>query len=554
MLSNTLLAWFPVQVTMVMLPLNIYAHNRNEFAHNITAIVPFLATAILLFPLLLAVTAVGKRFAPLVSHTLLFIGLFVLISDVLAPPRLGLMDGRETSQTSAILSLIQLLLFAIFVVLWWRLPINLTRAFAVPAILAILLQQALQLAYEFKISPPPPVDRVVPKLARTDLNRPNVYQVVLDGYSSLMFQRAAAESGFSGQLNGFTFFQNNIANYTVTDASVPSFLTGRLFKGGSFKEFQAEAKSGGLRLELQKAGYEISVYSPDKSRPWSYDGASHIYTSADIASSNWPQIFLIVLARATPEILRHKVYRIANRFLGYRYYRRLSIPLMQKFLSEEGNRGDEGQYVYIHLMVPHEPFVWDPQCRSTHQSSYGAQIACATKLMSSFVTRLKELNRYANSMIIIQSDHGWENQIDAQDIFRTPSNEVRKKVESSDRYFDAKGVFLRVHSLLLIKPPNSEPTPLRISSEITQLADIPATVRSLLKLQPQPGDGHSVFDLIGTDEREISVFTGFYNRNAKGQIMVLGGNVDRATLAHIGYRESRGWTILSDVEATHEGW
>ncbi|MCS3981907.1 hypothetical protein M2191_006590 [Bradyrhizobium japonicum] len=83
---------------------------------------------------------------------------------------------------------------------------------------------------------------------------------------------------------------------------------------------------------------------------------------------------------------------------------------------------------------------------------------------------------------------------------------------------------------------------------------IPATVRGLLKLPPQPGDGHSVFDLAGAGEREISVFTGFYNRNIDGQVMVLGGNVDRATLAHIGYRESRGWTIQPDVEATHEGW
>src|SRR5688500_10753081 len=43
----------------------------------------------------------------------------------------------------------------------------------------------------------------------------------------------------------------------------------------------------------------------------------------------------------------------------YGFYKRMSVPLVRQFLQEEEGRPDSGQYVYVHALMPHSPYVWD---------------------------------------------------------------------------------------------------------------------------------------------------------------------------------------------------
>ena len=363
-----------------------------------------------------------------------------------------------------------------------------------------------------------------------------------------------------------------MANYEATDSSVPSFMTGKLFKGGSFKDFQVAARTRGLRRRLQNAGYEISVYTPDRSRFWMYSRADHIHTSQEIAnSSGFPRLAQVSLVRVAPNCLRRETLsatddlmarlmtaspvsaRGRRRRFTYASYKQLSVPLIERFLEDESQRTAHGNYVYAHVILPHPPFVWDASCEPTKDSGFAAQTVCATRLIGEVTAELKRLGRYDDSLIIIQSDHGYHESGDEAAAFADFPVAVKEKLAATARYFDPDGVFRRLHALLLIKPPRAKAEPLRVSPAPAQLVDIPATVYDLVDL-PAPGfDGRSIYSLTSSDAREIHVFIGIYDVRA-GRTLVLGHNIDRKDLAHISYEAGTGWRVHPDVTATHAGW
>ena len=90
-------------------------------------------------------------------------------------------------------------------------------------------------------------------------------------------------------------------------------------------------------------------------------------------------------------------------------------------------------------------------------------------------------------------DH-WKKRIEEM-VFKAPPVPVQENVMSKQKWYELDEFSSRLHALLLIKPPNSAAVPLRFSQEVSQLADIPATVFQVLGPAPAPNDGHSVFAL-----------------------------------------------------------
>jgi arylsulfatase A-like enzyme len=197
--------------------------------------------------------------------------------------------------------------------------------------------------------------------------------------------------------------------------------------------------------------------------------------------------------------------------------------------------------------------VWDGNCEPANDAGFAAQTLCATRLIGEITSELKRLRRYEDSLIVFQSDHGFHDSGDEAAAFTEFPPEVQEKLTATARYFDPKGVFRRLHALLLIKPPQAKAAPLRVSAAPTQLVDVPATIYELADLRAPGFDGKSVYSLTATDSREIHVFIGIYDVKA-GRTLVLGHNIGRKDLAHISYQAGAGWRVHPDVTATHEGW
>ena len=87
------------------------------------------------------------------------------------------------------------------------------------------------------------------------------------------------------------------------------------------------------------------------------------------------------------------------------------------FLSE----GKRGNAYFIHLFVPHSPYIFDEKCsirfpkewrslnpfnREGHYQDYLKQVKCSHKMMDDLLSKLNSRSTNSNGTIIIQGDHG----------------------------------------------------------------------------------------------------------------------------------------------------
>ena len=578
--ADAVMAWLPCLIGFVSVPLAILLPNRIEFENDVSLIGPFLALAALSLALLTALARFGPRWTRQLFPAMFLIGVFILLSDVFAPMQWGLLDGESTLSEPWRASLIEGALFAVLVVCWVKVPRKVLRAIGVAATVAVLASQALTLG--FAASEGMWEAHAVPDRATSrrpvdgSSHRGNVYHIVFDSYGGLSFLHAVQRLELSEAFSGFTFFEQTLANYHITDASVPSFLQGVFYRGGSFREWQRGAREQGLRKVLEDAGYEIEVYSPDRSRSWMYEGASLIRTSSEISRSYFRgsdalRLVRVSIVRLAPNLLRKEARALSERLFGhvvtfgndvenpgafseYWFYKRLSVPLVREFLDAEPSRNARGRYVYLHVMLPHSPSVWDKDCTYVASTtSFRAQTLCATRLMGEIVEMLKNLGRYDSSLVIFQSDHGYHGPAGGGSNLAVAPRRVKKTVTNATMsYHEIGGYFRRLHPLLAIKPAAADDQPMKTSAAPAQLIDVPATVFDLLEIEAPATDGESVFTLSETEPREIHLYAGVYSRDVDGKALILGQTISETDLAHISYTRGKGWKIYPSLRARAE--
>ena len=108
----------------------------------------------------------------------------------------------------------------------------------------------------------------------------------------------------------------------------------------------------------------------------------------------------------------------------------------------------------------------------------------------------------------------------------------------------------QTRALLLVKPPNSGEKPLRVSLRETQLLDIAATVYDLAGIPAQAPSGVHVFASDFPENRDIHIFVGYKQKDARGKYIFFGRDFTKGIMNHYVYRKGTGWEILQNLEAT----
>lgn len=581
--GDVLLAWLPFLVVFLSIPTAVFVPNAIEFSHDYAVLTPFLIAVIASFVVLAALLFLLPQGKGRFVHGLFFLGFFLLLSDMVTPLNWGLLDGESKLKEPLEATLIQLALLTVLALCWWKFPARLVRAFGIPLVLVVFAAQVATLL--IGLLERPEADVADAATATTEngehsdivppLRSGNIYHLVFDGYSGMNFLPTLEKMNRAEAFRGFTYFSRVLANYHMTDASVPSFLTGQFYNEGSFKAWQEEAKTGGLRGHLRDAGFKIEVYSPDEARHWTFDRADHLQTSQEISKSYFVgsdafRLLLVSLVRIAPNPLRQETFWLLDRLFGYLiaavndtenpgaftqygFYKRISVPLLQQFLEDEPERASDGRYIYLHVILPHGPFVWSESCEYTGRSSYQAQTLCATHFMDEIVGELKRLDRFDDSLIILQSDHGYHRKAGGEpDFSASPSPEVLESIAKAMKYTSVEGYLRRIHPLMAIKPPGASDQPLRISQAPAQLVDLPATVYDLIDVAGPSTDGLSMFSLAEDRPREIHLYAGVYTRDAEGAVLVLGAGMQETALAHTSYTSGLGWRLYPNHPARYE--
>jgi hypothetical protein len=165
-----------------------------------------------------------------------------------------------------------------------------------------------------------------------------------------------------------------------------------------------------------------------------------------------------------------------------------SYYAFQSYLDEEASFSPRARYTFVHLLLPHFPYVMTKDCGFSTDGARTSPIQqsqCATSLIVEFANRLKALRRYDDAMIIVQADHGARFVVRGNKLISVEGRGVYSNIWSR----------ARSRALLLMKPPGQGVESTFRDSEIpASLLDIAATLRETLGLQgPWPTDSQNLF-------------------------------------------------------------
>jgi len=571
-IPDVLPAYLPAVVLFVLMPFALFLPNQETFNNNLTLVIPYLVLAVVCFIFLSALFLVGQPLRTKAVTVLFYVGVYLGLSDTIAPVQLGeLIGGRETPTEPFFLTAVEVALAVVIVFSAIKLPWKHVKYFGSIFVLLLLLSEVIIIfngllpdtELPFIKSRKDTLSNPPEKLA----DRGNIYHITFDSYSSVVLLESLEKMKLTKEFDSFAFFKKARSNYMFTEVSLPSYMTGSFYEENDrLKEWQAQHKSSGIVNNVYDAGYKVSMYTP--SGGWVHQKASHVMVHEDVlmqykSLSSFYHFVDLWLLRVVPNFLQQEVYREGrgvftrlfdkeDRLAGNNAYVLGSVGLMRQLIVDEADRPDHGQYVYAHIYAPHNPYIMNRDCVfSPDDSDYDEQSLCATGLMAELISKLKELGRYHESTIILQSDHGPAE-------IKVPDSEMSLDIEKKIEALNPRGARVgqvenRTLVLLLIKPPLQSGKPLVISDRPTQLVDIPATLYDLLDLPVRVKEGESVFSPDFPQTREIHIFAGFnIQTDEKGKEYRFGENLFEGEANHLSFTNGKGWKVYPNIPVRWE--
>jgi Sulfatase len=387
-----------------------------------------------------------------------------------------------------------LVLFAAMVMAWgrWVSPRTVVGPLAAFGVLLLLgevwqMRDAVQRAVAR-----PPAQPPMSKTLTPDRALPNVYHIMLDGFQTDMFSTALSPE-LEEALGGFTYFPDNTSIYHLTSVSLASMFSSRRYAYDKPKpEYMDEAVNGksSLIYRLNELGYITTAYLPALQDTTRIEIADYIVRQADHAryslmEMNSASFRKLWIYSQVPRRLRawfwaedgegdpesSDLKRMEEgRFLPY------SGPVVSalsfsRLLEEEPGLPERGRYTFVHLLMPHPPYMLRGDCSHDEtgaETDRVRQTQCAIRLLLEFLEVLHRLHRFDGSLIVVHADHGGEYRLKDNVLVHARSRSLR--------------------ALLLIKPVGARKQDgFRVSSAPSTVLDIAPTVLDCLGAAPSEG-------------------------------------------------------------------
>ena len=517
-------------------PINLYLGNINEFSSSFINIIQWLLIATFLCILILGLISLvcKKNLKYRYSVFLAAIGILIWLQSNIFVWDYGLLDGRNidwsVSSWRGWLDLtVWISILTVSIVFYKKIG----RIFIISAVLLFIIQ-LLSVSYEtvrnldkITITQKKQGGNKLKNLANFSPKK-NVLHLILDGFQADVFENLINLDGlgkyYRKNFSGFVFYNEALGIFPYTRFAVPAFLTGKVYKNNMVKnDFIVSALKGKSILNAAyKSGYEVDLASEPYFEKL-YRSGHHNYSY--IIPGNSQENFLIdnvtklidlALFRIAPHFLKRYIYNKQNWFLNT--YFRGDVRMQHRFFSHSyfidrlinnmQNSRRAPVYKYIHIMNTHNPMVLNADCSyagsaiATNRITLTIQSKCTLDLITRLISRMKELNVYDNTLIIMHADHGgWVRPY-----------RFRGQIVTKDGKKIPPWAAALASPLIAIKLPNAS-GPLRTSSAFASLLDIPDTISDALSLG-EKFDGRSILKLKPGQRRSRKFYFYYWQRDA----------------------------------------
>lgn len=544
--TKIILSTFLFLIIFYKIPIDIYYFNRSEFNNYSFILIPNL---ILFFLSLFLSNKIYNNKS--LFKILLIISLYIIISKILLPLNIDELEGHlevaKESKYGIVIELFSLLLSYILVR-------NIDKEFIKKLITITAIIFFLFSSYYYLISFASTIKnhynyflpKSITKGGEVFNSKPNIYLLTFDAFSSYAFEKIIKKEDIRSNFKGFTFYKNNSSNYSHTSLSVPSFLTGTIHDfDNSILEWKDIYRKKGIITEMIDRGYNVWQYVQSDSMK--HRDVKNIKTNVSILlekskSNLLVELYDYILLRISPQFLHQEIYNVGSGIISKKIKElknneNLSIPgehyralgskfLFETVINEEELRPNKGIFLHAHIYLPHGPYVIDEKAKyvsekydgKTGIKRYHMQAEGVIFLLDKFLKKLKEQNKFKDSLIIINSDHGsWE--IGLQE-FPIKFKDRVDSINDNQRRIDAAGIFNQSKSLLAIKYPfNADAKELEINEKKTHLLDIFPTIINFID-----GNTNAIKNSLGIslldnnnlpDDRTTKFIVGYKQRKTK---------------------------------------
>ena len=348
----------------------------------------------------------------------------------------------------------------------------------------------------------------------------NVIHIVLDMFSSYVLADIldADRQAMDQDWSGFTFYRDHLGAFRNTLLSMPAMLTGIPWRNetpiGSHMQrhpsvFHAFGQHGYRVRSLTSfiPGHPTDSF-PGAESSLRYTIPTPYGTYRDYIDSASAQLLDLSLFRHAPHGAKAGVYREGEWLIQSRTTRDgeslgpdgkayTDVVFLREFSERITASGNIPVYTLVHIFSPHNPLVTDADCVHAGQRypmtnrNYEGQARCALRVVGFLLARLRELDLYDRSAIVVTSDHG------AQWFPRTDSRfSGNAQMGAPLRFIESLAT-----PVLLVKPYGAR-GPVQTSDAPTALTDLPATLLDLAGLPNAMGAGTSVLALDPAVRRE----------------------------------------------------
>lgn len=486
-------------------PLEIYASNVDEFAFSIADFFPIFLVIMLVMVCLGAVilSFLPKKISKICNVLIFAFSFVAYVQNMFLNKKLMQNDGSkmvwsELKSYSIINAFTWIIILSLIIIVAYFTKENFekiviyTSAFLtiiqLIAVISLLLANQWQKPWETRYS--------MSGEHQYDLAKNNnVIVLILDRYSNGCFDMLCEEDrSVQDFYKDFTYYNNCDSHYNYTYVALPHILTAHPFdpyEEGWKEEVWMSEECTYFYDTLHTNDYQCNFYSNIEAYGMFGDMAN-VVGKIDNASRVPLHVdnFLIVrlfekmtLYKYVPYLLKPKFEVMTDSFRGTAGYEEdvsdYQNGVFYNKLIERGLKVSneiDNQVTFIHIEGVHEPYTTgadgslvDESVSNLHTTQMGIH-----QIMQEYISQLKEMGMYDNSVIIVTADHGW-----------------------APTYTDPQPVFL-------IKQANEFHDELQVSTAPISHDDMLATILDVLGFDYEKS-GTSIYDWNDGDMRERTV-------------------------------------------------